>query len=119
VTVAPGVLWPPDHALREVRIDVRVEDARDPSPGVVLVGVASDEPDDARGLGDGMTRGDVQGASLGAGGGRVSLRAERDASASGRTYTITCAASDETGLATQASATVVVPRQGGAMPEPH
>ncbi|HZM70441.1 MAG TPA: metallophosphoesterase [Candidatus Cryosericum sp.] len=119
VTVDPDVLWPPDHALREVRIDVLVEDACDPSPGVVLVGATSDEPDDARGLGDGMTRGDVQGASLGAGGGRVSLRAERDASGSGRTYTITCAASDAAGMTTPASARVLVPRQGGGMPESH
>ena len=105
----PAVLWPPDHGLHTVRIRYSVTDACDPSPGVTLARVTSSEADDAAGGGDGASLEDIQGAVLENGGGEVELRAERAATGPGRTYTVTCSATDAAGLTTTVSGTVLVP----------
>ncbi|MCP4660329.1 MAG: hypothetical protein GY856_33425 [bacterium] len=59
LAATPAVLWPPNHKMVTVTIDVRVSDDTDPSPEVVLVSVTSSEPDDAPGRGDGATTNDI------------------------------------------------------------
>lgn len=118
LSVDPDVLWPPNHRLVPVTVSVDVEDACDPEPEIRLVSVVSDEPDDATGVGDGNTTGDVQGAALGTDDREVMLRAERDGTGDGRTYTLTYEVVDASGNATTASATVRVPHdvRDGAIP---
>jgi hypothetical protein len=110
VTAAPGILWPPNHKRVSVDALVSVTDDADPHPSVGLVSVTSNEPDDARGNGDGHTSGDVQLVD----GDSFLLRAERSASGSGRVYTITYRATDACDNAAQAAATVVVPLSSGS-----
>lgn len=108
--VTPAVLWPPNHRLIPVRGSVRVaEGACSESASVVLVSVTSSEPDDAPGAGDGKTRGDVAGADFGTPDFEVFLRAERDGSGPGRTYTLTWAVVEGPSAGASVSATVFVP----------
>ena len=109
----PAVLWPPNHKMVPVVVDVQVADDQDPSPAVALVSVTSNEPDDAPGGGDGNTVNDVQGADLGTDDREVLLRAERSDSGTGRVYTLVYRATDEAGNAGEASVEVEVPRSQG------
>jgi Tol biopolymer transport system component len=108
--VSPAILWPPNHRLIPVRGTVRVaEGACSESASVVLVSVTSSEPDDAPGAGDGKTRGDIAGADLGTADFEVFLRAERDGSGPGRTYTLTWAVVEGPSSGASVSAEVFVP----------
>ena len=80
----PSILWPPNHKLHDVHVDVLVFDVCDASPVVELVSISSSEPDN--GTGDGNTGGDIQGADLGSDDRDFQLRAERSGPGSGRTY---------------------------------
>ena len=106
VAADPGVLWPPDHRMRAVRLRPVASDVCDPAPGVRLVGATSSEPDDAPGIGDGATTGDIvtSGSCT-----FVALRAERTGSGPGRLYRMVCEGSDRSGNATRAEAVVSVP----------
>ena len=82
---------------------VTVSDTCDPSPGVVLTSIVSDELDD----------GDIEGADTGTEDYEFLLRAERDGGGDGRVYTITYTATDSSGNSAAASATVTVPHDQG------
>jgi hypothetical protein len=105
VTLSRDFLWPPNHALVDIRAEVN---ASDNCPGVswVLSSIVSDEPRD--GLGDGDTSPDVVGASFGTADLEFQLRSERSGKADGRTYTITYTATDGCGNRTPALAYVRV-----------
>lgn len=105
VASAPGMLWPPNHKRVPVQAVVAAEDDTDPAPLVELVSMASSEPDDARGMGDGHTLGDVVVVD----GNSFLLRAERSTSGAGRVYTMTYRATDACENSAVASATVLVP----------
>jgi hypothetical protein len=109
VRAIPDVLWPPNHTLRPVRFTVTAVDACDPSPAVLLQSLASSEPDDAPGGGDGATTGDVQGASLGTADFEFLLRAERAGGGPGRTYGAVYRAIDAAGNVATGAGVVVVP----------
>lgn len=109
LSVAPSVLWPPNHRMVPVRVRVDVRDDCDPAPRLRLVSASSSEPDDARGLGDGRTVDDIQEAVLGDADMVVLLRAERDGNGTGRSYTLTYEAEDSSGNVTTRSVDVVVP----------
>lgn len=98
---SPALLWPPRHQL--VPIELRTS-ASDGCAGAILSGcvVVSSEPEDA--AGDGATSPDVAWAD-----GELSLRAERAGDGHGRTYTITCDATNAAGSVTRASGVVTVP----------
>lgn len=113
VTVSPDMLWPPNHKMADIVATVMVSDNCDPAPTVVLTSVTSDEPDDAKGSGDGKTVNDIQGAETGAEDYEFQLRAERAGKGDGRIYTVTYTATDESGNSASASATVVVPHDMG------
>jgi hypothetical protein len=114
LTVAPAVLWPPRHDLRDVAVEALATDNCDDAPVVTLVVVDVSEPDDDRG--DGHFEGDVQDAELGAADFAVRLRAERDGRQGGRVYGLRYAATDAWGNVAEGIATVLVPhdRRGGS-----
>jgi hypothetical protein len=95
-TATPTALWPPDHRLVDVSVSCDVDDDSGWA-SLTLVAVTSNEPDDARGDGDGQTTGDTQGFHLGTADTSGTLRAERAARGSGRTYTLVYVASDAAG----------------------
>lgn len=109
ITVVPSrdVLWPPNHRLSPVTMQVTVKATCDPAPTFTLLSVTSDEPDD--GHGDGHTEGDIQGADIGTPDTQFLLRAERAGGGAGRTYTFTYEARDTRGGADTTSVTVRVP----------
>jgi hypothetical protein len=105
---SPGILWPPDHRLADVVVAATYHDKCGPVE-VELRSVTSSEPDDVPGEGDGRTTGDVTGTEIGRADFELGLRAEREASGPGRTYTAGYRARDAQGLWTEAAITIVVP----------
>jgi hypothetical protein len=114
----PETLWPPNHEMMPVRMTWEASDLCSPSVAVQLVGVESSEPDDAPGMGDGATTGDIQGAEVGTADTGMLLRAERDARGRGRTYELIYRATDTAGNAAPAMGVVTVPDDLGHGPEP-
>ena len=114
----PTTLWPPNHEMVPVHVSWEALDLCDGSAAVSLVSVTSSEPDDAAGNNDGATTGDIQGAATGRSDSDLLLRSERDGKSSGRVYTLTYRATDRSGNATPAIATVTVPHDQGQGPEP-
>jgi hypothetical protein len=106
---SPDLLWPPNHKLREVEIEIVALDLVSVAPTVTLVGVSSNEADDAPGDGDGETVDDIQGVALGDPDFDVLLRAERDDSGSGRVYSLDYLVSDDLGNSTTVTVEVTVP----------
>ena len=113
VTVSPDTLWPPNHKMVDIVATVTVDDICDATPTVVLTSVTSDEPDDAKGNGDGKTVNDIQGNDTETEDYEFQLRAERCGTEDGRIYTITYRVTDASGNTADASATVVVPHDMG------
>jgi len=103
VSVAPDIMWPPNHKYADVETVVIVHDVVDPSPSVVLVSVTSNEADNAKG--DGNTVNDI----VILGDTMFKLRAERSGTGQGRVYTITYSATDASGNSAEAAVTIVVP----------
>jgi len=104
ISVIPADLWPPNHKYVSVTTTVTVYDVCDPSPTITFVSITSNEPDNARGIGDGNTVDDIVIVDDFT----FELRAERAGSGSGRSYTITYQATDASGNSVQASVTVTV-----------
>lgn len=117
VSVAPNLLWPPNHRMEPITATVTTSDACGPV-SVVLQSVVSDEPDDAPGGGDGNTVNDIQGAEIGTEDYGFQLRAERMGGGDGRVYTVTYQATDGSGNPATAAATVEVPHDMSAGTEP-
>jgi penicillin amidase len=115
VTSAPEYLWPPNHRMVDTQFQVTATDACDASLTVVLVSATSSEPDDAAGGGDGHTTNDIQ---TGTDDFLIALRAERQGQGSGRLYTVTYSATDDSGNSTIASVDVGVPYDLASVVEP-
>lgn len=114
VNASPAVLWPPDHTMRDIELEVLVVDDMDPDPEVTLATVSSNEGDDQ--LGDGHTSDDIMIED----GAVVKLRAERSGTVEGpRLYTITYTATDDAGNTATGSAEVSVPHDLGDQAVPH
>ena len=107
VQTIPGELWPPNHKMVEIKVNITASDDFDVAPIVKLVSITSNEPDN--GLGDGDTPSDIQILSDG----RIFLRAERSGSGTGRVYTLTYSATDSAGNVTYTTALVKVPHSKG------
>jgi hypothetical protein len=104
VTPSAAALWPANHAMHDIMLDVAASDNLGPAPACTVTGVSSNEPEN--GLGDGDTPNDwVITGEL-----SVQLRAERAAGGAGRTYTVALRCSDASGNAATSSATVTVPK---------
>ncbi len=112
LSMSPSILWPaPNHKLEVVTANIVVHDNCDPNPKITLVSVTSNEPE-AGYIGVGDRGPDIQGASIGTDDRSFSLRAERATFpfSTGRVYTITYQATDTSGNVSEATATVIVPR---------
>ncbi len=108
----PAVLWPPNHQMQQVNVDLLVYDrCSEGTPDVELISITSNEPDD--GNGDGNTTGDIQGAEIGTDDRSFQLRAERAGPGNGRVYTATYRAWNQAGLASDATVLVIVPHDMG------
>jgi hypothetical protein len=104
------ILWPANHKMIPVTI---FANASDNSGGAVNLSasVASNEPQE--GLGDGDTPQDWTTPVINSGIITLQLRAERSGKGSGRIYTITIVATDETGNASTATLNILVPHDKG------
>jgi hypothetical protein len=108
LSATPDSIWPPNHQMVTVNVNVTVTDNLDPNPKVELVGVTSSQPDDAQG--DGKTVNDVVVLPNG----QLQLRAERSPTGGPRIYTITYRAVDAAGNVAFATTNVLVPKSKGA-----
>jgi hypothetical protein len=104
--VSPSKLWPPNHKLIDIEVEIIVEDLCDAAPTVRLVSIISNEP--ANGPGDGNKAPDIQDAEFGTDDRAFKLRAERSGKGPGRIYTITYEVEDQGGNTATAEATVTV-----------
>ena len=117
VMVTPAILWPPNHRLMDVRAVVSASDACG-TPSIALASIAGNEPDDAPGLDDGSTVGDIRGAAAGTSPQAFILRAERADQGGGRVYTATYTSWDASGNVATAVALVTVPHDVQQVTEP-
>jgi hypothetical protein len=96
----PAVIFPPNHKLIPVQINLHMDDARSGSEGsTLLTEVKSSEP----------SVGDIQEWEPGTADTQGLLRATRSASGPGRTYTLSYEGSDRAGNVATCAATVTVP----------
>ncbi|MDH4238563.1 MAG: hypothetical protein OEW48_03265 [Phycisphaerae bacterium] len=102
-SVAPTMLWPPDHKMVEITPSWTVSDECDATPDVSLVSIVANEGDDT--IGDGHTTDDIQINEDGS----IYLRSERSGTGNDRIYTITYQAVDDCGNAAVRSDTVSIP----------
>lgn len=107
VGLTPSVLWPPNHHIIPITASIQASDTCDAAPRIQLISIVSSEP--AVAAGAGPTEPDIEGATFGTDDRSFLLRAERDGSGPGRTYTITYEADDHSGNKSVRTATVVVP----------
>ena len=114
ILVSHSVLWPPNH--RMVDVTAEVQDCS--ASSFTLVSVESNEPDDAPGLGDGKTTGDIQGVMPGTADLAFELRAERDGTGQGRTYSLVYETEDALGNAATRTVEVFVPHDLVGLTEP-
>jgi len=103
LSVTPTTLWPANHKMVLITPSWTASDICDASPEVSLVSITMNEDDEAKG--DGHTTLNIQIGDDGS----IYLRAERSGTGSGRIYTITYQAVDDSGNVAVASATVTVP----------
>ena len=112
VLLNTSVLWPPNHRI--VTVTTIVQDVCTETPSYEFRSVESSEPDDAQGLGDGKTTGDVvQLDDM-----TFELRAERDGAGGGRIYRLVYDTQDDAGNAATRTAEVLVPHDLGGTIEP-
>jgi hypothetical protein len=91
VSVSPDTLWPPNHKMVPVVLEVDATDNCDSEPVCQITSVTSNEP--INGTGDGNTAPDWEIT----GNFTVNLRAERSGKGGGREYTITVECTDASG----------------------
>jgi len=107
------VLWPPNHKMSDISVEIEVSDTCDDDPQVTLLSVTSSEPDN--GNGDGNTVNDIQGVEAGTDDREFSLRSERSGgNKDGRVYTISYRVEDCSGNFTDAEIYVRVPHNQSA-----
>jgi hypothetical protein len=107
IGASPNVLWPANHRMVPVFVDVVAVDDQDPRPSCGIVSVASNE--DVNGTGDGDTAPDWNVTAPLA----LQLRAERSGRGNGRVYTLTISCADAAGNAVAGTVTVAVPKDQG------
>jgi len=103
VSASPSVLWPPNHKFVPVTVSAVAHDTCDPNPVCAIIGINSSEPPNGGGSGNTSPDFVILGPLT------ANLRAERDGTGSGRTYTLTVQCTDHSNNSSQASTTVIVP----------
>ena len=113
ITANPGILWPPNHQMTTVNVEVAVNDVVDPVPHCVMSDSSSNEPQNGTGDGDEPDDFVIIGDLI------IELRAERSGTGNGRIYSATVTCSDESGNTSTGQVQIIVPHdQGGpALPE--
>ena len=108
-------MWPPNHKYKTFTLNDFGVNASDNcgSVSAAITNVDSDEPDDAKGGGDGNTTNDIVMVNSST----VKLRAERAGNGDGRVYTITVTAEDGSGNTAQATCEVIVPHDRKGLPK--
>ena len=116
----PSLLFPANHAMQTVITNLTMSDACTPDPilDAILIAAVSDESDDAPGPQDGATTNDIQDTQFATPDFSVRLRAERDSSLAGRTYTLTYMTTDGGGNSASTQLTVFVPLDVDGTTEP-
>ena len=104
LAATPATLWPPNHSMRRVSLEVVATDNCDAAVACRIGSVSSNEPES--GLGDGDTAPDSAVTSDFA----TMLRAERAGSGSGRVYSVEMTCRDFSGNSSTARTTVTVPK---------
>lgn len=107
LAATPATLWPPSGQMVSVSIEAVAEDTCDAAPACRIVAIASSEPVSGPGAGNLKPDWEITGDLT------ANLRAERLGQNKGRVYTITVAATDASGNASQAELTVTVPHNQG------
>jgi probable HAF family extracellular repeat protein len=107
VSVSPDTLWPPNHKMVPVVLEVDATDNCDSEPVCQITSVTSNEP--INGTGDGNTAPDWEIT----GNFTVNLRAERSGKGGGREYTITVECTDASGNSSTYTEKVIVPHDKG------
>jgi hypothetical protein len=102
----PDVLWPPNHRMVAIDLDIDVESECPGNADCEVVDVTCDEPAD--GTGDGNTSPDWSIRD-----GRLRLRAERSGNGDGRVYTVHIRCEDAAGNADERTVRVSVPHDRG------
>lgn len=98
---SPSTLWPPNHKLVLIDLHLQASDNCALAAGPTCAVTSSESPSAP---GSGNTNPDIVWND-----GALYLRAERSGQGSGRTYTITCTATDTSGNFARKTATVSVP----------
>ncbi len=107
-SLSTTLLWPPNHDLITVGLDVHTHDNCEEHGGVtVAVAVYADE-DDETPTGDGKHSPDAKDIASGT----LRLRSERRGDSDGRVYLIVATATDASGNSSTTCCTVVVPHDG-------
>jgi hypothetical protein len=112
IFVTPAVLWPPDHRLVDVRVDLAATDACGGSRTVLAEARCTELPRASGGAEVGYCDG-IQDADVGQPDFGFALRAERSGTDAGRVYSIAYTVTDESGNQTLARAQVRVPLHAG------
>lgn len=107
VSANPNILWPPNHKMVPVALEVEAADGGDSEPVCQIISVESNEPEN--GLGDGDTAPDWEIT----GDLSVNLRAERSGTGGGRVYDIAVMCTDACGNNSIESVSVTVPHDKG------
>ncbi|MFQ5752046.1 MAG: FlgD immunoglobulin-like domain containing protein [bacterium] len=120
ITVQPPItLWPPNHKYVAFGVEELVADVSDACSGslsisgVNIISVSSDEPEDAKGNGDGKTTDDIVIAQDCK---SVKLRKESQGGGNGRVYAINLEISDANGNVGAATCLVTVPHNQNGTP---
>jgi hypothetical protein len=98
----PNQIWPPNHQMLDVDVQVRATDDSGEAPVCAVSGVSSSEADNANG--DGGTTGDTQITGPLA----VRVRSERSGQSGARVYTIAVACTDASGNVGTGTGTVII-----------
>ena len=110
VTDEIKTLWPPNHKYQTILLSDLLVSVSDNCGiginGVFIKSVSSDEPEDAKGNGDGKTKNDIV---ISGDCSSVDLRAERSGNGNGRIYEITLSVSDDSRNESTAVCYVQVP----------
>ncbi|MEI9476509.1 MAG: Ig-like domain-containing protein [Deltaproteobacteria bacterium] len=107
VTAKPDSLWPPDHKMVPVKINVSASDNCDAKPKCKITSVVSNEPQSGLGNGDLTPDWEITGDLT------LNLRAERSEKGKGRVYTIEVTCTDDSGNSSKKNVTVKVPHDQG------
>lgn len=104
ISASANVLWPPNHKMSPVTVNVSASDRCDAAPVCKIASVSSNEPEN--GPGDGDTAPDWQIT----GNLSLNLRAESSGKGNGRFYTIGVSCADASGNKSSQNVTVTVPK---------